>query len=394
MGDIRFDLLNPVDTGALTQQGFATGMAMVKQVQQRNALRSYLANPDDPQAYNALAYLDPQAASTLQQQRAFQRQDALARQQAAVKLAVGRQAATGDVAGAKATALSAGDFELIDTLNKMGDDERKQTVDRYVGTAPIAYQTSKLPYEKRKDYLASATPELKALGWTDQQLSGFDPTDAALAAIVGTGSKLSELVAADKPQYIATQPGGGVVRVGGGQPSSLVIAPNPGDKQTGAPVVTTGGTGGSTPGPNNPGALRVPGSKQFQSFATPEEGAKAQEAQLGRYFNRGLNTVRKVVETYAPRAAVGGDNSDASVNNYIQYAAHRLGVNPDDALSTAVLPKLAAAMREFETGKRQTAAINAPIDKERVKADALEAIALGADPAKVKAAAAAHGVTI
>jgi hypothetical protein len=103
---------------------------------------------------------------------------------------------------------------------------------------------------------------------------------------------------------------------------------------------------------NNPGALRVPGSMQFQSFATPQAGVQAQQAQLGRYMQRGLNNVASIVETYAPRESRGGDNSDAAVNNYIGYVAKRLGVNPQDALSPALLPKLAQAMREFETGRR------------------------------------------
>jgi hypothetical protein len=103
---------------------------------------------------------------------------------------------------------------------------------------------------------------------------------------------------------------------------------------------------------NNPGNLRVPGSMQFQSFATPQEGIRAQEAQLGRYMRRGLNNVSSIVETYAPRKSRGGDNTDEQVNNYIRYVSQRLGVNPQDSLSPAALRRLAQAMREFETGRR------------------------------------------
>jgi hypothetical protein len=101
---------------------------------------------------------------------------------------------------------------------------------------------------------------------------------------------------------------------------------------------------------NNPGALRVPGSEQFQSFATPQAGVAAQEALLGRYLGHGQNTVRSVVEKYAPRKSRGGDNTDEQVNNYIAYVSHRLGVNPDAPLSE--VSPLAQAMREFETGHR------------------------------------------
>jgi hypothetical protein len=71
-----------------------------------------------------------------------------------------------------------------------------------------------------------------------------------------------------------------------------------------------------------------------------------------RYFGRGLNTVSSIVETYAPRQSRGGDNTDEQVNNYIAYVSRRLGVNPQDSLSPAMVPRLAAAMREVETGRR------------------------------------------
>jgi hypothetical protein len=91
---------------------------------------------------------------------------------------------------------------------------------------------------------------------------------------------------------------------------------------------------------------------RFQSFAAPEQGIAAQHALLGRYIGRGLNNVNSIVERYAPRQSRGGDNTDEQVNNYIGYVARRLGVNPADALSPAMVPRLGQAMREFETGKR------------------------------------------
>jgi hypothetical protein len=103
---------------------------------------------------------------------------------------------------------------------------------------------------------------------------------------------------------------------------------------------------------NNPGALRVPGSMRFQSFSSPQEGIAAQQALLSRYMGRGLNNVSSIVETYAPRRSRGGDNSDASVNNYIAYVSRRIGVDPNSPIPPALLPQLSQAMREFETGQR------------------------------------------
>lgn len=93
---------------------------------------------------------------------------------------------------------------------------------------------------------------------------------------------------------------------------------------------------------------------EFQRFDTPEQGIQAQVGLLGRYHQRGLRDVASIIERYAPRASRGGDNTDEQVNNYIGYVARRLGVNPRDALSPAVIPRLAAAMREFETGRRKS----------------------------------------
>lgn len=91
---------------------------------------------------------------------------------------------------------------------------------------------------------------------------------------------------------------------------------------------------------------------QFQRFSSPQQGIDAQIGLLQRYHQRGLNNVSSIIERYAPRASRGGDNTDAQVNNYIGYVAKRLGVNPADTLSPAILPRLGQAMREFETGKR------------------------------------------
>jgi len=74
----------------------------------------------------------------------------------------------------------------------------------------------------------------------------------------------------------------------------------------------------------------------------------AQESLLRRrYLARG-NTVRGVVERYAPRQSRGGDNTDAQVNNYIAHVARRLGISPDQPIGQQDTERLAAAMREFE----------------------------------------------
>lgn len=92
---------------------------------------------------------------------------------------------------------------------------------------------------------------------------------------------------------------------------------------------------------------------EFQRFDSPAQGIQAQESLLHRrYLGKGLNTVSRIVETYAPRESRGGDNTDAQVNNYIGYVARRLGIDPNQPISASQVRQLASAMREFETGKR------------------------------------------
>lgn len=78
---------------------------------------------------------------------------------------------------------------------------------------------------------------------------------------------------------------------------------------------------------NNPGNLRVPGKMDFQAFPTMEDGTQAMLDQLGRYSQRGLNTIGKVVNTYAP-AGDGANNPSA----YIASVSRATGLDPNQPL--------------------------------------------------------------
>jgi hypothetical protein len=139
-------------------------------------------------------------------------------------------------------------------------------------------------------------------------------------------------------------------------------APTAAAPDMGAPPVTQRGiTGVKSALQTNPGALKdgafarsQPGYKGasggFAVFDTPQQGIKAQENLLqSRYLGRGLNTVNKIIDTYAPE---GPENSPASVRNYKAYIAQRTGLNINQPLSAQNIPAVASAMREFETGNR------------------------------------------
>lgn len=57
---------------------------------------------------------------------------------------------------------------------------------------------------------------------------------------------------------------------------------------------------GSSDPRNNPGNLRNPGGKGFQTFFSEQGGLNAMAGQLRRYGNRGINTISDLVNTYSP----------------------------------------------------------------------------------------------
>jgi hypothetical protein len=86
----------------------------------------------------------------------------------------------------------------------------------------------------------------------------------------------------------------------------------------------------------------------FAVFEDANAGTRAQVSLLQqRYFGRGLNTPAAIVNTYAPP---GPENSGASVANYTNFIARRLGIGPNDPIPPGRVVELAAAMQEFENG--------------------------------------------
>jgi hypothetical protein len=277
--------------------------------------------------------------------------------------------------------------QLADTFTKMDANQVAAVTQRHTRMAQIAAGILQLPQAQRQQAIQQAAPELQQMGLSPQQIAGFQPTDGNLRQLVAEGMDIERVAQFSRPDVQSIREGGAAVSANPDGTSTtlyespVIHGPNgevfqrPGALSSAPhPITATGKNGqkvqfnpqtkqwepmgGQTPPAsgtfpvNNPGALRVPGSTQFQSFATPQQGIQAQEAQLGRYMARGLNSVSSIVETYAPRQSRGGDNSDASVNNYIGYVAKRIGVNPNAPIPPAMLPKLAEAMREFETGQK------------------------------------------
>lgn len=92
---------------------------------------------------------------------------------------------------------------------------------------------------------------------------------------------------------------------------------------------------------------------RFARFRTPEAGAKAMGEQLLRYMQgkttgQPLTSVQDIVGTWSPQT--DPTNQAGSTANYANYVARRLGVDPTAPLTPADIPRLQAAMAEFERG--------------------------------------------
>lgn len=104
---------------------------------------------------------------------------------------------------------------------------------------------------------------------------------------------------------------------------------------------------------DGPFARSQPGYKgaDADGFAVFEDANAGTRAQVNllqqRYFGRGLNTPAAIVNTYAPP---GPENSGASVANYTNFIARKLGIGPNDPIPPGRVVELAQAMQEFENG--------------------------------------------
>lgn len=108
---------------------------------------------------------------------------------------------------------------------------------------------------------------------------------------------------------------------------------------------------------NNPGNLNFVGQAgaslerpggRFARFDTAFDGLRAISRQLMLYAGRGINTVEKIISTWAPPS--DGNNTRA----YIQAVSRQLGVNPQVALNMSdpqVMSALMASIVHHENGR-------------------------------------------
>lgn len=156
----------------------------------------------------------------------------------------------------------------------------------------------------------------------------------------------------------------GVRRVEPPAPAAAAAAPT-------APAAAAGATRSDRN--NNPGnliyndytkSLGATGKDKdgFAIFPSMEIGQSASLANLQNYGERGINTVEGIINRWSPPKAKG--NTPQGTQNYINFVAQQLGVDPKQPLNmsdTATLQALNAAIRRFEGTGAPVAAPGAPV---------------------------------
>ena len=101
--------------------------------------------------------------------------------------------------------------------------------------------------------------------------------------------------------------------------------------------------------PGYTGPVRSSNGLTYASYSDPRYGLVAQNELLGRYHDAGRNTIRSVVDRYAP---VDQNNSAAANAAYKQHLANATGFGLDQELSREQVQALGPYKTTFENGGR------------------------------------------
>lgn len=105
---------------------------------------------------------------------------------------------------------------------------------------------------------------------------------------------------------------------------------------------------------NNPGNLRYSAAFQWQGqvgqdpdgyliFDTMENGVRAMVKNLRTYLGRGVNTIARIIPTWAPAS----ENPTAA---YVSFVESKTGIPRDTVIGDGQLPAVVSAIIEFENG--------------------------------------------
>ena len=201
MAEINWGLSQPQDFVGNALQSYGAGQREGSMRRKRNALAMYGTDPEV--AVNALRTEDPETAFQLEDRtREKTERDTLAAEKANSRK-VFSQAASGDIAGAQKAAGEAGDQELYAAVSKLSADQKELKAQQTDEVSAVAYSLRQSPYGARKAAMQQLGPYLIERGFTQEQVAGFDPTDANLDGVIAQGATLKELLANAREDRIA-----------------------------------------------------------------------------------------------------------------------------------------------------------------------------------------------
>lgn len=383
-----------------------------------SALGGGLVEPTDPayqerkrRAIGALAMYAPQQLAAIEGIQRKRTEDLLAAQDRQRQTVLG-ELYTKDPEGAVEEATQAGDFDLAKTFRAMSKEDREATGNRLKAAAPVAYQLGKIPYEQRRAALAQQAPILEVAGWTRELIDNFDPTDEALGGLVSTAMTVKDMIERDTPKPINLQPGAGYYER---NPDGTVverIRPNTGGVDFGTPVGAAHPAEGevaatlsaSLPAPVVAGFLGNFHAEGGYGGASGDGGSASGIAQWrGERQANFQRVLGKPVSQATPQ-----EQAKFVLWEMQNPEAAGMTIGQRDAILAARTPGEAAALidQHYERSsgehrQRRVAAAeqrgagggNAPAASD-MRRMAQEAIAAGADPAKVKQRAAEMGVQL
>lgn len=83
---------------------------------------------------------------------------------------------------------------LTDWAERLDERGREEALKRNQVFAPVLYRAGQMPYEQRRAYIASQGQALSGLGFTPEQIAGFDPTDENIQSMVDTQLGIEKLL--------------------------------------------------------------------------------------------------------------------------------------------------------------------------------------------------------
>lgn len=183
----------------------------------------------------------------------------------------------------------------------------------------------------------------------------LNPLTNITGGIAAGGQKITDFINSDA----VTKEDRGVIKGWTEKALGLFgLKPKNGEQSTAsAPSPAPAGSGNSrAERNNNPGNLNFVGqagatleggnNARFAKFGSTAEGVSALAKQLGRYGDRGLDTIKKIINTYAP-------SSENNTQAYVDALSKRLGISGDQKLDlkdAGTLSNLIKGISRHESG--------------------------------------------